>query len=132
MNIAPILIVEDDSGIRNALLDILTLEGFNAESVTNGKEALEYLEKNTPALIFLDLMMPVMDGKLFLKAFSRTFPAANIPVILLSAALSASVDYPIKGFLKKPLDLECLLALARRWTDPSKAQPPERNRLPAF
>lgn len=111
-----ILIVEDDSDIRDALQDILTLEGFHAESVTNGKEALEYLQTKSPALIFLDLMMPVMDGKMFLKEFSKSFPESNIPVILLSAALNTQVDYPIVGFLKKPLDLDSLLNQARKLT----------------
>lgn len=66
-----ILIVDDDEGIRSSLEAILTFEGYKVMEATNGKEAFDALTKlgptQAPGLILLDLMMPIMDGKTFLK-----------------------------------------------------------------
>lgn len=76
-----ILIVEDDNALNDAFSTVLTKEGFTVESAFNGKEALETVKQTPPDLILLDLLMPVMDGKEFLRKFDNK---QNIPVIVFS------------------------------------------------
>jgi two-component system, OmpR family, alkaline phosphatase synthesis response regulator PhoP len=68
-----ILIVEDDRDLREAYVLILESEGFDVKSAENGLEALTLIEKEgDPAIIFLDLRMPVMDGIEFLEKYEAS------------------------------------------------------------
>lgn len=113
----PVLIVEDDADLREMMAQLLTLEGFDAEAVANGRDALDYLKRvDPPDLILLDLMMPVMDGWEF-RRLQREDPAiAKVPVVVLSA-LDDKRALELEGtaFLKKPLDFDHLLELVRRY-----------------
>jgi CheY-like chemotaxis protein len=113
----PVLIVEDDEDLREMMAQLLTLEGFDAATVANGREALDYLNRSTkPELILLDLMMPVMDGWEFRRQQKADPALAPVPVIVLSAldqSRAANVD--AAAFLKKPLDFDRLLALVRTY-----------------
>ena len=114
---APILIVEDDADLREMMAQLLLLEGFNAQTVANGREALDYLRTTErPELILLDLMMPVMDGWEFRREQQRDPKLAAVPVIVLSALDQTRVgDIGAAAFLKKPLDFDRLLELVRRY-----------------
>jgi CheY-like chemotaxis protein len=114
---SPILIVEDDADLRDMMAQLLLLEGFSAQAVGNGREALDYLrEGDPPDLILLDLMMPVMDGWEFRRAQRRDPKVANVPVIVLSALDQSRVgDVGEVAFLKKPLDFDRLLDLVRKY-----------------
>src|SRR4026209_1348307 len=82
----PVLIVEDDEDLREMMAQLLTLEGFVAATVANGREALEYLQHaSKPDVILLDLMMPVMDGWEFRRRQQADPDLAPLPVIVLSA-----------------------------------------------
>ena len=113
----PVLIVEDDAELRDMMAQLLTLEGFAATAVANGREALEYLGRgNRPDIILLDLMMPVMDGWEFRRKQQSDPALAAVPVVVLSALdhrRAAEVD--AVAFLKKPLDFDRLLELVRRY-----------------
>jgi CheY-like chemotaxis protein len=113
----PVLIVEDDADLREMMAQLLTLEGFNAATVSNGREALAYLQSNAaPDVILLDLMMPVMDGWEFRREQQRHREMADVPVIILSALDQArATDVAADAFLKKPLDFDRLLELIRRY-----------------
>ncbi len=113
----PVLIVEDDADLREMMAQLLTLEGFRAETVANGRDALEYLRRgDRPEIILLDLMMTVMDGWEFRRR-QRADPAvADVPVVVLSALdATRATDLDETAFLKKPLDFERLLQLVRRY-----------------
>ncbi|MBV9229372.1 MAG: response regulator, partial [Chloroflexi bacterium] len=58
-----ILIVDDDPVIRDMMVDILSFEAYPVRVARNGREALEILRATERYLVFLDLMMPVMDGR---------------------------------------------------------------------
>src|ERR1043165_9927085 len=82
----PVLIVEDDEDLREMMAQLLTLEGYQAAAVANGREALEYLhDSEKPHVILLDLMMPVMDGWEFRRKQQADPSLAPVPVIVLSA-----------------------------------------------
>lgn len=78
---AKILVVEDDFALSDAFSMILSHSGYDVSSVHHGKEALEYLEKNQPDMILLDILMPVMGGREFLRNFTNT---GKIPIVALS------------------------------------------------
>jgi CheY-like chemotaxis protein len=113
----PVLIVEDDAELRDMMAQLLTLEGFVATTVANGREALEYLRQgDCPDIILLDLMMPVMDGWEFRRKQQSDPALAAVPVVVLSALdhrRAAEVD--AVAFLKKPLDFDRLLELVRQY-----------------
>ncbi len=114
----PVLIVEDDEDLREMMAQLLTLEGFHAATVANGREALQYLHNGIekPHVILLDLMMPVMDGWEFRRQQQADPSLAPVPVIVLSAldqGRASSLD--AEAFLKKPLDFDRLLSLVRAY-----------------
>jgi CheY-like chemotaxis protein len=112
----PVLIVEDDADLREMMAQLLTLEGYRATTVANGRDALEYLHKgDTPEIILLDLMMPVMDGWEFRRRQTEDPALARVPVVVLSALdPSRAADLNGAAFLKKPLDFDRLLSLVRQ------------------
>jgi CheY-like chemotaxis protein len=89
-----ILVIDDDAGIREAIVDLLDEEGFATASASNGLEALNYIAEapQKPALIFLDLMMPTLDGWTFCKIRQATQMMMDIPVIAISAASNLAGD----------------------------------------
>ncbi|MGE0703156.1 MAG: response regulator [Vicinamibacterales bacterium] len=111
------LIVEDDDDLREMMAQLLTLEGFRAETAANGRAALEYLRRDDlPDLILLDLMMPIMDGWEFRRLQSEDPRLASLPVIVLSALEPPRAsDLGGATFLTKPLDFDRLLELVRRY-----------------
>jgi CheY-like chemotaxis protein len=113
----PVLIVEDDADLRDMMAQLLSLEGLNAATVANGREALEYLRDGArPDVILLDLMMPVMDGWEFRRRQQADPAMSGVPVIVLSALDQArTADVDADAFLKKPLDFDRLLALVRTY-----------------
>lgn len=113
----PVLIVEDDADLREMMAQLLSLEGYQTVSVSNGREALDYLQqRGKPNLILLDLMMPVMDGWEFRRRQSADPALAQVPVVILSAldphrTTGVSAD----AFLKKPLNFDHLIELVRSY-----------------
>ena len=117
-----ILIVEDDSSIREVLGALLHAEGYEAVSAGNGQEALDLLAQQSlcPDLILLDLMMPVMDGWEFLRR-KACLPTINaMPVVALSAAYGIYSIEHASMFLPKPIELEKLLSAIERLCAPAK------------
>jgi CheY-like chemotaxis protein len=115
-----ILVVDDDAAIREALAAALEDEGYSVRSAANGREALKLLRATAaaPALILLDLMMPVMSGWDFRAAQQQDRALARIPVVVLSAdrdvqAKAASVR--AQAYLPKPVNLDSLLATVSRF-----------------
>ncbi|MEP6994914.1 MAG: response regulator [Acidobacteriota bacterium] len=111
-----VLVVDDDSAIRQGLLAFLEEEGYSAVGAENGKRALEVLEEmESPGLILLDLKMPVMDGWQFLAQRAAAKRATECPVVLLSG-LTFIQDAPgVADFLSKPVDFAKLRACLERF-----------------
>ena len=113
-----ILVIDDDAGIREAIVDLLDEEGFATASASNGLEALNFIAESAqkPALIFLDLMMPTLDGWTFCKIRQATQMLMDIPVIAISAASMTGTHEPLRveAMLSKPFDPDALTWLAMR------------------
>jgi len=114
-----VMVVEDDPDCREVIGLALEYDGYVVVPVTNGLEALRYLEANPPPdLILLDLMLPVMDGWQFLNE-QRARPAlTQIPVVLLSGELDLAArarELAVAGYFRKPVDLDGLLATVRTY-----------------
>lgn len=110
----PVLVIEDDTEIREALKEILESEGYAVRTATNGQEGLDYLKSSAtkPGIIVLDLMMPVMDGWHFRNHQLQDPDFAKIPVVVITAdgnaAQKAKAMNATAG-LKKPIDLDRFL-----------------------
>jgi CheY-like chemotaxis protein len=114
-----VLIVEDDKTARDTLCNVLESEGYPADAVANGREAINYLHRNHhPCLILLDLMMPVMNGWEF-RHQQRHDPAlARIPVVVCSGVGDIQQEVLLigaEGCLQKPIDAGKLLDTVRRY-----------------
>jgi CheY-like chemotaxis protein len=117
---ANILIVEDDPDILSSLAEAIREEGFEVETAANGYQALTRLESQQPDLIFLDLMMPLMDGWKFLEIARQRFPAMRAPVVLLSAVHNLTDEarkLGVTAFLSKPFDLADVGRMAHSLTE---------------
>jgi CheY-like chemotaxis protein len=117
-----VLVVDDDPDIRESVQLALEGRGFTVVGKPNGREALDWLQAgNRPAVILLDLMMPVMDGWLF-RTIQRTDPELSaIPVVVLSAAPPWYSPIDIRDHVIKPLNLDTLLEKLRRLSGPATA-----------
>lgn len=109
-----ILIVEDDTAIGRLLAKILHHAGYDTVQAFSGTEAELLLERETPALILLDLMLPGISGEELLLTI-RSGPHADIPVIVLSAknSLSDRVSLLKNGaddYITKPFEPEEVIA----------------------
>ncbi|MFH0901209.1 MAG: response regulator [Pseudomonadota bacterium] len=115
----PILVVDDDSDIREALCQVLQDEGHHVVAAANGKEAFDHLRSSLrPRLILLDLMMPIMNGWEFRTEQLRDEALASIPVVIISAdreARKKAVSIGAAGFLQKPIQLESLLSIIEKY-----------------
>ncbi|HEU4384594.1 MAG TPA: response regulator [Anaeromyxobacteraceae bacterium] len=120
-----ILLVEDDAAIREGVAETLAFEGYQAEGVRNGREALEWLEREgPPSLVVLDLFMPVMNGAQLLAMLHADPRWSGVPAVLMSAALPAPDALPpADAYLQKPFDLDELVSTVARWCPPAGGGP---------
>lgn len=99
-----ILVVDDDETIRRALDRTLRKQGWRILQAGDGAEALEQIARERPALILLDLMMPVMDGLEFLEHLHDHDDWKTIPVVVLTAKELTDEDrHRLNGGIEKVL-----------------------------
>jgi two-component system, cell cycle response regulator DivK len=109
------ILVVDDSTTNVVLLEaILDEKGYLIETALNAKEAYSIIERESPDLILLDLLMPKISGFDFLEEIRKNDKTKNTPVIVVSALTDEeNVDKIIKmgaiDFIKKPIDLQYLV-----------------------
>jgi CheY-like chemotaxis protein len=116
-----ILVVEDDEDMLTIMLQMLSVNGLPAVAAHNGAEALALLRQFRPALVVLDLLMPVMDGWDFRREQQRLPDAelAATPVVLLTAVPDArrhQRDLGAVDLIEKPVvELDALVERVRHW-----------------
>jgi CheY-like chemotaxis protein len=113
----PILVVEDDDALR-ALLTMVVRDEIGAPVVgaRNGREAIEQVRSLRPALVVVDLMMPVMDGLEVCRRVKADPSTRDVPVLAIrqdraDQAMAASCD----DFLFKPFEYDDLMGRIRHW-----------------
>jgi len=110
-----ILVIDDEVNYPTAFKLLVETKGDNAVYVaSSGPEGLKMAKEKKPDLIFLDVMMPGMDGIEVLKRLKSDRELKNIPVIMLTAvetekAKIETMDLDVECYLNKPLEMEVLL-----------------------
>ncbi len=107
-----VLVVDDDRDIRQVVSWALEDEGYSVVEASNGREALEAVQRDAPKAILLDLGMPVMDGWTFVRECRDARVCDGVPIVVMSAGHRAGEATKIGAadFLAKPFDLDVLLA----------------------
>jgi len=115
------MIVDDDDDLRDALTDILSVQGYVVAAFSDARTALAALESGlTPFLVLLDLMMPRMSGWEFRAAQMKNPSLERIPVVIVTAANTWSDEICSLSdleILRKPFALESLLSVVSRYAD---------------
>ncbi len=121
-----ILFVDDEIDILKVSTFRLKKLGYEVLTAENGLIGLEVIRKEKPALVFLDLIMPVMDGYETCLAIKKDAEIKDIPVILFTAVEETRVPTALKetkadGTLTKPFEAEELLRMVRHYVDGEKS-----------
>jgi CheY-like chemotaxis protein len=103
-----ILVIEDEGLIAAIAAETLADDGYEVRTARDGSSALEVLRAWAPCLILLDIMMPVMDGRAFLRELWRLEDLAATPVVLVSGAggpMLSDVSMRVADVIRKPFRL---------------------------
>ena len=111
--VARILVIDDDSDIREVVGEALQFAGYEVSTARDGREGLVGARSFRPDLILLDLMMPGMSGWEFRAVQLRDAALREIPVVVVTA-LGHDPDIQVAAVLAKPFRLDDLLAEVRR------------------
>jgi len=109
---APILVVDDDEDLQQLLRLVLEGQGYAVETVSNGEEALAFLDSRRPGLILLDMRMPVMNGWEFASALRERGTDRLPPILVVTAAANPgqqAVEVGAAGWIAKPFDMRRVL-----------------------
>ncbi|WP_416240409.1 sigma-54-dependent transcriptional regulator [Oceanimonas baumannii] len=123
MNI-DILIVEDDSGLQQALQDTLELAGLASQCVSSAEDAILYLQQTPVRMVITDVQMAGMNGLELLEWINERLPGLPVLVITAHAQVSGAVTAMRAGavdYLAKPFTPEALLERVRRYVRPESA-----------
>jgi len=120
MSQSSVLVVEDDESLREMIEWVLSEEGYSVATAADGVAALDFVQRERPHLILLDMRMPVLDGWGFAQAY-RQLPVPHAPILVVTAARDAasrSAEVDAAGFLAKPFQVEELTRLIKlHWDD---------------
>lgn len=114
---APVLVVDDDAAIRDAVRDVLEGEGIVVETATDGADALAKVGERRPRLVLLDMRMPVMDGWGFASALREA--GVELPVVVMTAAADAkrwAAEIGAIGVVPKPFGIAELVSAVKRFS----------------
>ena len=112
-----VLIVDDEENTRIGLVKLLSHEGYQVEAVANGFEALEYLSKTKVELVITDINMPEMNGLIFLRELSQSYPEIKVIMITAYGGVGTYLETMNLGaleYLHKPIKLADLKAAIQK------------------
>ena len=111
-----VLVIDDEPLIRDVVADALELDGYVVVRATNGREGLDAAAEHRPAVVLLDMNMPVLDGWGFMREY-RFHAGHGAPVVVMTAAASARKRCEEVGgdaYLAKPFEIDALLDVVAR------------------
>jgi DNA-binding response OmpR family regulator len=117
-----VMVVDDDPLLRTCLAEVLAEFGYETLTECDGVAALDLLDNmspwsnDIPSVMLVDVMLPGMDGYQLAAALRSRAVAATVPVIFMSSSVPASAGWPVHDFLRKPFNIERLMAAIRRVT----------------
>ena len=106
----PILVIDDDPLIVDLVRDILEFEGYTVVSAANGQEGLSLLDQAQPALVLLDMRMPVLDGWGFARVLQER--GTVLPIVVMTAAQDAkqwAAEIGATSYVAKPFEFDDLM-----------------------
>jgi CheY-like chemotaxis protein len=113
-----ILVVEDSKVIQKRMAAVLSQAGYEVDTCSNGKEALEKISTHEPRLVFIDLIMPVMDGYTLLKSLKSNHPDVKRIVVSATPKKDAWSEVNRLGaneYIQKPTKDEELVSMVNRF-----------------
>jgi DNA-binding response OmpR family regulator len=116
---ARVLVIEDETDLRDTIELLITIEGCEARGVSDGRQALELLRDWTPDLILLDLTLPTMSGDAFIKAYQQT-AGPHAPIIVMTGMdieAAEATGLGAAAVMRKPFDVANLLEAVARFVD---------------
>lgn len=127
-----ILLVEDNEINQQVAMELLEERGYRVTLATNGREALDKLEKGEFALVLMDIHIPVMDGVEATRLLRLNPRFREIPIIGLTANVvkqdqEAYVRMGMNDVISKPLDVKLLFRVIHKWLEPEKRKERERS-----
>jgi CheY-like chemotaxis protein len=120
--VVSVLVIDDDDDARELLAEIVANAGYTVATARDGGEALELLRAIRPELIFLDVVMPGVDGARFRQEQRRNKDWIRIPTIVMTGIADEPVlDVAVEETLRKPVRARDLLAIVERHCKPHAA-----------
>ncbi len=115
-----ILLIDDDELILKVINRILTKEGYDVKTATNGKDALEMLESQKFDLLITDIMMPYSNGYEVISKFKQHPNAVGVPIMVISSigtekAVREGLNIGADEYLRKPIMPDELMIRVRRF-----------------
>jgi CheY-like chemotaxis protein len=121
---ADVLVVDDDPDLREVVRTMLDISGYEVRCAKNGKEAVDAVAQKTPAVILLDMLMPVMDGWQCARELRARYGDA-VPIVVVTAAEHARARANeiggVDDVLPKPFDMDELLRVVGRYAEKNGA-----------
>jgi DNA-binding NtrC family response regulator len=112
-----ILIVDDEENARIGLSKLLSQEGYAVDTVANGFEALEFLQRQKVQLVISDINMPGMNGLTFLRELHRNFPSTHVIMITAYGGVESYLEAMNLGafeYIHKPVKLDELKSVMQK------------------
>jgi two-component system chemotaxis response regulator CheY len=113
--LSSILVIDDDPSILATVADALDDEGYEVRTASNGADGLVALAEDLPALVLLDMRMPILDGWGFVRALHER--GIEVPIVVMTAAQDArrwGQEVGAVESVSKPFDLSSLLDTVAR------------------
>ncbi|KIH76960.1 Response regulator receiver domain-containing protein [Geoalkalibacter ferrihydriticus] len=116
-SVGKILIVDDEENARIGLSRLLSQEGYDVDSVGDGREALDFIRDHRVSLVISDIHMPGMNGLVFLRELHRSHPGINVIMITAYGGVESYLEAMNLGafeYINKPVKLHELKSVMNK------------------